>query len=416
GGIEGDLWFRVVDGEYTRTYRHDGIQWQLVLSVDVRDAIDEAQQAKDEAQQAVDRANQATQQATNAINQAQTAFDEAQQALSTANNALTQATSAFSLANDAFNEVESLSTIVDENTGEISTIKQSVIGLQTRVSDNEGNISNLTQIAQGLQTQVTDIEGNITALQQTSSSLAARLTDAEGNITTLTATVSGLQTTVTNVQGDVSSVTQLANALQVRMTNAEGNIITLTQTANSLQSTDSSLHSDIDNIDIHILQGGGKQFENLAARSYGTSNVVGALVIKTPITYTYMTRVEIVGYNYQSGANDIDLTVSFYAYTNNTFYHYSYKSVGIRKINKVRLARENGKAVIIIEDVNSTWSYPKIIIKSALIGHSNPPDSYKDGWDIAFETNLSQYTNVINVSGADVQSQITQLSDAINLR
>src|SRR5690606_12498944 len=213
-----------------------------------------------------------------------------------------------------------------------------------------------------------------------------------------------------------SSVTQLANALQVRMTNAEGNISTLTQTASSLQSTVSSLQSEIDNIDIHILQGGGKQFENLAARSYGTSNVVGALVIKTPITYTYMTRVEIVGYNYQSGANDIDLTVSFYAYTNNTFNHYSYKSVGIRKINKVRLARENGKAVIIIEDVNSTWSYPKIIIKSALIGHGNPPDSYKDGWDIAFETNLSQYTNVINVSGADVQSQITQLSDPINLR
>src|SRR5690625_1996528 len=213
GGIEGDLWFRVVDGEYTRTYRHDGIQWQLVLSVDVRDAMDEAQQAKDDAQQAVDRANQATQQATNAINQAQTAFDEAQQALSTASNA-------YDIATTLQGDVTNLSTLVDEHTGQISSITQSVSSLTTRVGD---------------------AEGNITALQQTSSSLAARLTDAEGNITTLTATVNGLQTTVSNVQGDVSSVTQLANALQVRMTDAEGNINTLTQTVDATVSRISSL-------------------------------------------------------------------------------------------------------------------------------------------------------------------------------
>src|SRR5690625_3696022 len=182
GGIEGDLWFRVVDGEYTRTYRHDGIQWQLVLSVDVRDAVNEAQQAKDDAQSAVDRANQATQQATDAINQAQTAFDEAQQALGTASNAMTQATSAFTTANEAFAEVESLSEMVDENTGEISTIKQSVIGPQTQVSDNTGNISSLTQIAQGLQTQVTDIEGNVSTLQQTAQGLQSSVTNLQNEL------------------------------------------------------------------------------------------------------------------------------------------------------------------------------------------------------------------------------------------
>src|SRR5690606_25288736 len=174
-GIEGDLWFRVVDGEYTRTYRHDGIQWQLVLSVDVRDAIDEAQQAKDEAQSAVDRANQATQQATNAINQAQTAFDEAQNALGTASNA-------YDIATTLQGDVTNLSTLVDEHTGQISSITQSVTGLQTQVSDIEGNVSTLTQTVSSLTTRIGDAEGNITALQQTSSSLAARLTDAEGNI------------------------------------------------------------------------------------------------------------------------------------------------------------------------------------------------------------------------------------------
>src|SRR5690606_851065 len=174
-GIEGDLWFRVVDGEYTRTYRHDGIQWQLVLSVDVRDAMDEAQQAKDDAQEAVNRANQATQQATDAINQAQTAFDEAQNALGTASNA-------YDIATTLQGDVTNLSTLVDEHTGQISSITQSVTGLQTQVSDIEGNVSTLTQTVSSLTTRIGDAEGNITALQQTSSSLAARLTDAEGNI------------------------------------------------------------------------------------------------------------------------------------------------------------------------------------------------------------------------------------------
>lgn len=217
GMIEGDIWFQTIDGQYTRTWRYDAIQWQLVLSVDVRDAIDEAQQAKDDAQRAVDRANQATQQATNAINQAQTAFDSAQDAISTADGA-------FNRANDAFNNVITLSSFVDENTGEISTIKQSVIGLQTQISDNEGNISNLTQIATGLQTRVSDAEGNISALQQTSKSFATRITDAEGNISTLTQTAQGLQTQI-NDKVSSSQFTQLAGVVDTKVTSSQVNAL-----------------------------------------------------------------------------------------------------------------------------------------------------------------------------------------------
>src|SRR5690625_528220 len=78
---KGDLWFRVVDGEYTRTYRYDGVVWQLILDMDSQEAKQAAQQAKDDAQQAVDRANQATQQANESIKQAQSAFDKALESL-----------------------------------------------------------------------------------------------------------------------------------------------------------------------------------------------------------------------------------------------------------------------------------------------------------------------------------------------
>lgn len=247
GGIEGDLWFRVVDGEYTRTYRHDGIQWQLVLSVDVRDAIDEAQQAKDEAQQAVDRANQATQQATNAINQAQTAFDEAQAALSTASNA-------YDIATTLQGDVVNLSTLVDDHTGQISSITQSVGNLTTRIGD---------------------AEGNITTLQQTSSSLAARLTDAEGNITTLTATVDGLQTTVSDVQGNVSNLTVISNAMQARLTNAEGDINELTLTSQSLVTRIGSLANP--NLITHNLD----EWTDV----FGFKGVVGGIPVKKHTDY-----------------------------------------------------------------------------------------------------------------------------------
>src|SRR5699024_9695024 len=71
---KGDLWFKVIDGQYHKTYRFDGIDWQEILDMDSAEAKAEAQQAKDRADEAVNRANQATQLASNAISQAQSSF------------------------------------------------------------------------------------------------------------------------------------------------------------------------------------------------------------------------------------------------------------------------------------------------------------------------------------------------------
>lgn len=111
-GIEGDLWFRVVDGEYTRTYRHDGIQWQLVLSVDVRDAIDEAQVAKNDAQHAIDKATQA-------IADAGAAFDKAQESLGN--------------IEELREEFGEMSIIVTDNTNNINTLQMTTDRLSVRL-------------------------------------------------------------------------------------------------------------------------------------------------------------------------------------------------------------------------------------------------------------------------------------------
>ena len=262
--VEGDLWFRVVDGEYTRTYRYDGIQWQLIVSADVKDIEETANNARNRANEAVENANIATRNATEAIEEAQKSFDKAQDALSTAGSAL-------DLATTIRGNMTTLSKMVDEHTGEISTIKQSVQGLrtdvtdaqgnassalqlakglQTRVTDAEGNISSVTQLANTLQSDLRDAEGNISTLQQTASSLATRIGNAEGNISSVTQLATGLQTRVADAEGNITSVTQLANAMQTRLTDAEGNINTLTQTSKSLDSTIKSVRDDLENLDI----------------------------------------------------------------------------------------------------------------------------------------------------------------------
>ncbi|PTY77346.1 hypothetical protein B5V89_14795, partial [Heyndrickxia sporothermodurans] len=199
-----DLWFKTVDGEYTRTYRFDGIQWQLVVDMDVNSAKEEAQKARDDAQSAVDRANKATQDAQIAINNAQSAFEDAQEALQQ--------------AKESFDAVDALSTVVNTQTGEISTIKQTAQGLQTQVTDNKNNIAAVTLTAQGLQARMSSAEGNIGALQLTSNNFATRISDAEGNISTLTQTTSSLSSTINNTKDNLQSqISQLDKNINLRV-------------------------------------------------------------------------------------------------------------------------------------------------------------------------------------------------------
>lgn len=199
----GDLWFKEVDGEYTGTWQFDGIQWQLIVDPESQYAKELAEEAKNNAQQAVDRADQATADAQQALDKAQVGFDKAQdaltavtgvdekaqQALDTAQisfdkaqdalgeigNVSSIANGAFDKANQAFDNVDALSVVVGENTGEISTIKQTQAGIQAQVNDNKGHITTLTIINEGLQATVADNENSISQLTQTAGEISTRI-------------------------------------------------------------------------------------------------------------------------------------------------------------------------------------------------------------------------------------------------
>ena len=152
---------------------------------------------------------------------------------------------------------------------------------------------------------------------------------------------------------------------------------------------------------------GDKKFINVGNLATKPSSVTGYLVIKTPLTSPYMTKMKVSGYNYRTGETDIDISVSFYAYINNAFHNYSFISSGNYSYNKVQLARDSsGKTVVIIGNQSDAYSYPKISIDEVLVTQGNPPDSFKDGFSAEIVTDISMYTNVVSIPGYDTQSQI----------
>lgn len=144
--------------------------------------------------------------------------------------------------------------------------------------------SELEQTVDSISTQVTEkVDKTIydSFVQQTAQSLASKISsvDADKKYATqsrLTQTAQGLQTQVNNNKGNISIVTQLANTLQSRMSNAEGNISTLTQTASSLQSTISNVRKDLDGLEI-----GGRNYILGSEKTFSFSNATTATNYET---------------------------------------------------------------------------------------------------------------------------------------
>ena len=134
----------------------------------------------------------------------------------------------------------------------------------------------------------------------------------------------------------------------------------------------------------------------ISPAGYSSNGATGYLIIETPIMPARMCKVHISGYNYVGSKSSIDLSVGMYVYPN-TFINYDYTDTGTYPIGNVRLGYKNGKAVIIVGNANSVWSYPKIEVTSAIVGYENPPDSYKDGWVIRVSTSIADLAGVITI-------------------
>lgn len=276
--------------------------------------------------------------------------------------------------------------------------------------------------------QVRNITGNkklASDLQATSSALStldSKVTNIDGRVTSASNNIVTLNNSITNIntalsqKADAAALTSLSN----RVTTAEGNISSqgssITSLTNNLAVTTNTANAALPKI-----QGGtgaAKLFRGVLVHQQSGANIVGNIVIQTPITFTSkMFRLALTGYNYLAGKTDINLNIGGYAYTGTSIIQHGVVNSGTLPI-RVRLGVRNGTVVIILtsQAPNAYWQYPKFNI-DAEIGYTTPPDSWADGWSASLIAEADLATNgisaIVEPSLLDVSTEITANATAI---
>ncbi|AQZ81591.1 hypothetical protein BUM88_08200 [Acinetobacter calcoaceticus] len=276
--------------------------------------------------------------------------------------------------------------------------------------------------------QVRNTTGNkklVSDLQATSSALSTldskvtnidgRVTSASNNIVTLNNSVTSINTALSQ-KADATALTALSN----RVTTAEGNISSqgnsITSLTNSLTVTTNTANAALPKI-----QGGtgaAKLFRGVLVYQQNGANLVGNIVIQTPITFTSkMFRLALTGYNYLAGKTDINLNIGGYAFSGTSIIQHGAVNSGTLPI-RVRLGVRNGTVVVILtsQAPNAYWQYPKFNI-DAEIGYTTAPDDWINGWSASVIAEADLAANgisaIIEPSLLDVSTEITANATAI---
>lgn len=305
---KGDLWFKIVDGQYTQTYRFDGIEWQLIMDLESHEAKEEAKAAKESAEEAYKNANLATKNAQDAINKSQEGFDKALESLG-------KSEESFNLAQDSFNktlenakEVDSLAyRIVGANRvthdidmwaqGSWSTTSGAAVNhaQYIRLKDFERldsnteytltsygdyrvtillfdksknyvsfyNASENNYISFKTSEDITYFKVSINGLRNITPSMigdeiklklekgttSSDWTMYDPDYTNIVANQKGLQAKIENAQGDVTNLTAIAEGLQLDMNNAQGDINRLQLTSQGISGQLQSVNTRLDELD-----------------------------------------------------------------------------------------------------------------------------------------------------------------------
>ena len=150
-------------------------------------------------------------------------------------------------------------------------------------------------------------------------------------------------------------------------------------------------------IDSNLLQ----VFAPLGA-AYNENSAVktGAIVVFLPQLWTNtMLMFDIANFGYGFGAESKSFVATVGGYTSSSQGNWTRASAKIQGYiggnNRIRFGTNGTKAVVVIGDDDSTWSYPKISIRNFQAGHYNyTVAEWEDNWDIDIVSDLSSYTFV----------------------
>ena len=456
----GDMWYKP-NGEDTEFYIWDGTVWAFIMSTakfdEIDNKVDELQtateQAVENANNAVEQANQAAakvdslDKAVNtALEQSASAIDQAQQAIKDANNLLTTVT-------EVQGTVTNISTVVDEINNQLAVkvsqtdfdkLKGTVDTQAVQISANAKEIS-----LKASQSSVNTITGNIESIQSELSvqagsitAINSRVDGQQTQIGTLQSSYSGLSSTIANVKNDFDNLQLGGRNLLLQSSVADRTVISsnnateypITKTAMSEGSrnfvrvkranpnsnpTALSLYSTISwNMLSEDIRGSGQVVVSFKARS------------KVPSKWSCMAATYNPTANNPS-RRDLDIGTEWKTYSI-VFDSIPAASSGLRF---------NPQQVVMDSSINLTDFYIDICEYKVERGNkatdwtpapedmatitemSNITQTVKDiQATVADKVSQAQFTilsNQVTTTVKDVsniQSQITQLSDSINLR
>lgn len=318
----------------------------------------------------------------------------ANDAFSTAQNSLTEATKALNKA-----------TAIETITGTLTTNYDAL----TRTVGLKADKEVVNTLNETVDKHTLDIKANAEGLKvKAESSLVNTIKGTVDNHTTeLGIQAQAITARLTSVQVDnLLATKKYVNEAMLVATSSQWNL-QLTQVETNLANKSDIMEQ--------MTGAAGKVFKNPVSYNQNVQSITGYLIIKTPILSPFMSKVSISGYNYAGATSNIDLDVSFYAYTATQFVNFSYVNKGNFPIDSVKLARDSaGRTIIIIGKATTVWNYPKMQVVQAIIGQTNPPDSYKDGWSMEYSTDISAYTAQTNVTGPDYNTKITTIDVTVN--
>ena len=158
----------------------------------------------------------------------------------------------------------------------------------------------------------------------------------------------------------------------------------------NVYATNSIISGGLGKDKIYVISPEGGTYGETSAKT-----VTGALCITLPqLNSSTMVQFDINIFNYNTSENII---YHVHGYTDASWTGTSVYSDGINGTHsnlKVIFSDNGSKKIITIGELNTTWSYPKVVITNVICGHKNYTfDKWGTGWNISFITEMPTASN-----------------------
>lgn len=126
----------------------------------------------------------------------------------------------------------------------------------------------------------------------------------------------------------------------------------------------------------------------------------GSILIQTNIVAggNNMIRLDVRGYTYATANNIIDLSINFYAYSDNGFYSVDVNNRGSHRVDSVTLLRRiSDNKIAVAINTGTNLEHPKIVV-DGYFGQSAITAAQLAGWTVTQTSTFTSYTTVITKS------------------